>query len=85
MKTRDYETMYDETTGNTETHLAVDERLDMEDRLAFEEGFASASGIRPETAESGGRIKHPEDKDASIDDGRIDNQLDAQDSGLADS
>lgn len=85
MKKRDYDTMYNENTGNTETHIAVDERLENEDLLAFEEGFAAASGIRPETAESGGRIKHPEDKDSALNEGRVVSHIEEEDAGLADS
>ncbi len=68
MKKRDYDTMYDETTGGTETHVATDTKMRLAGKRsnhAHVEGFASASGVRPETAESGGRIRHPETKDAS--------------------
>jgi len=72
MKKRDYDTK-DSYTGGTDTHVAVDTKMRQViedgssegDREAFQEGFASASGIRSETAETGGRIKNPENKDAA--------------------
>ena len=82
---RDYDTMYNKNTGSTETHIAVDEQLESEDPRAYVEGFASASGIRPETAESGGRIKHPEDRDAPQVEGQLDNMLDEENARLANS
>lgn len=91
MKHRDYDTMYDETTGNTDTHLAVDSQMKKsiakgstsEDRLEYEEGFAAASGVRPETAATGGRIKHPETKDASNPD-PVPSSIEKENAGLAD-
>lgn len=90
MKIRDYDTMYDETTGNTETHVATDEmmrrRIELGstegERNAFNEGFASASGIRPDTAATGGRIKHPETRDASEND-PVPKSIEKSNSGLA--
>jgi hypothetical protein len=92
MKKRDYDTMYDETTGGTETHVAVDTRMkktiykgsSKDIRPVYEEGFASASGIRPETAETGGRIKHPETKDAAKPD-PVPKSIEEENPGLADS
>lgn len=65
MRTIDYNT---KESTNIATHLAVDEKIRISegDALAYEEGFATESGVRPETAESGGRIRHPEDKDAAL-------------------
>jgi hypothetical protein len=91
MKKRDYDTMYDETTGGTETHVAVDTKMkntiqagsSKGDRLPYEEGFASASGVRPETAETGGRIRHPESKDAPQPD-PVPKQIERENAGLAD-
>ena len=98
MKTRDYDKMYDETTGSTETHLAVDTKMkhvidfdsSIEDRNAFEEGFAAASGVRAETAETDGRVRHPETKDAARlePDSKADEAaelIEEENSGLADS
>jgi hypothetical protein len=57
-------------SANTATHLAVDEKirqsLGFGDSISFEEGFAAESGVRQETAETGGRVRHAEDKDAPI-------------------
>jgi hypothetical protein len=91
MKTRDYDTDYNKNTGNTDTHVATDTQMEntirdgstLGDREAFEEGFAAASGIRPETAESGGRIRHPESKDAARHD-PVAKLVKNENSGLAD-
>jgi hypothetical protein len=91
MKHRDYDTMYDETTGNTDTHVAVDTKMKTTiklgstkgDRNAYEEGFASASGIRPDTAASGGHIRHPESKDAPAID-PVPKSIEEENPGLAD-
>lgn len=55
-------------TGNTETHIATDVMMNenFNSSLKLEEGFAASSGIRNETAETGGRVKAPEKGDASI-------------------
>lgn len=84
MLKRDYDRDYTKNTGNTETHIATDERMKMEDPLAYEEGFASASGVRPETSESGGRVRHPENKDAAKT-AMVPNHIDEEDAGLAES
>ncbi len=62
---------YDEPekyTGNTEPHIATDVMMEegFNSSLKLEEGFAASSGIRNETAETGGRVKAPEKGDASI-------------------
>jgi hypothetical protein len=88
---RDYDTMYDKTTGSTETHKAVDTKIketikhgsEVSEQTSYEEGFASASGVRPETAETGGRIKNPENKDTPKT-GQITPPLEQENSGLAD-
>ncbi len=70
MRTIDYDDT-EKGTGSTETHRAVDEvmkdRIDHEgsEHIAFEEGFASASGILPEAAETGGRTLEGDRSDAS--------------------
>lgn len=87
MKTRDYDTIYNDTTGGTETHLAVDEAMQDKNAQAqhvYEEGFAASSGVRQETAETGGRIKHPEMKDDSRPD-RVPDSIEEENAGLADS
>lgn len=65
MPTRNYD---DKESASTETHLSVDEKIrrSESESTSYEEGFATESGVRPETAESGGRIRHPEDKDAAL-------------------
>ena len=71
-------------TGNSETHLAVDEKLKMGyTRTAMNEGFASASGVRPETAESGGKVTKGEDKDRARFTGRVSNGIDGMENGGA--
>lgn len=92
MKKRDYDTMYDQYSGSTETHLATDTKMKQViersssagDTMSYEEGFASASGIRPETAETGGRIKNPENKDAAKSDPTA-ASIKKENPGLADS
>jgi len=84
MKKRDYDTMYDKYTGNTETRIATDEHMALEDANIYEEGFASASGVRADTASSGGRIRHSEEGDAPYTEGRVDTLIDDENSGLAD-
>lgn len=67
MRRIDYDKQ-DKNTGNTENHIAVDESIEKKfgnSRYAYEEGFAASSGIRGETAETSGRVKHPETKDAA--------------------
>ena len=83
-----------EESGNTETHIAVDEKMrnqpaelqdDFQDDL--EEGFASASGVRNETAATGGRVKHPETKDEDRTNRlshRAPNPVEDENAGLAD-
>jgi hypothetical protein len=92
MKTHDYDTDYNKNTGGTDLHIAVDTKMKqtgnrkaVDDPASFEEGFASASGVRPETAETGGRIKHPETKDAPRPNHKIDLLEEEENSGLADS
>lgn len=81
---------YDEhDSPSTETHLSVDEKIrtDLENpatTTAYEEGFDASSGIRPESAETGGRIKAPEMKDDPKND-RTPDSIERENSGLADS
>ena len=56
----------DKNSGSTEEHVATDEAMDKKFgniQNAYEEGFASADGVRSGTAESDGRVKHPEKGD----------------------
>jgi hypothetical protein len=82
------------THTGTETHLGVDEMIDesldkgssadgVVDK-AYREGFGASSGVRNETAESGGHSNPaPEMKDDSIPD-RVPNSLEKENAGLAD-
>ncbi len=98
-KIRDYDTMYDESTGNSGNHIAADEMIRRRNNLqdnrtgyqeggslrdAYEESFASASGVRGQTAETGGRIRHPETGDQLRPD-PMPSQLEQENAGLADS
>ena len=49
----------------------------------YEEGFGASSGIRPETAETGGRVRTPEMGDDALID-RTPNNLEKENAGLAD-
>ncbi|MEJ0010373.1 MAG: hypothetical protein WDN72_07650 [Alphaproteobacteria bacterium] len=73
--------------AGTATHRAVDDAISPRDngelQEQYEEGFASASGVSNETAESGGRIRHPEAQDKARPDG-VPAQLEDENAGLAD-
>ena len=59
----------DKSSGSTETHVATYEAMDKKFgnmQNAYEEGFASADGVRGGTAETDGRVTHPEKGDDSI-------------------
>lgn len=87
MRRRDYDTLYDETTGNTETQIAADEPIWKKYgnvRNAYEEGFASSHGVRNETVETGGRARHPETQDHSKPD-RVPDSIEKENPGLAES
>lgn len=76
----------DKNTGGTDTHEAVDDVMKRDDGsigLAYEEGFAASHGVRPETAETGGRMRHPDMQDDSHPD-RIPNKIEKENPGLAD-
>ncbi len=77
-------------SASTENHRSVDAQMEEvnehpggEQNLAFEEGFAASSGIRPESAETGGRIDHPEMLDDSMPD-PLPESLEEENPGLAD-
>jgi len=58
----------DKNTGSTEEHIATDKSPEEKFgnlQRAYEEGFASADGVRGGTAETNGRVKHPEKGDDS--------------------
>lgn len=76
----------------TSTHRGVDEQ--MEETVKFEgtsdvtdnsyrEGFAASSGVRNGTAETGGRVRHPETGDDSRPD-RTPDSIENENAGLAD-
>ena len=72
-------------TANTQTHIGVDQHIKQGyTKAAMEEGFGSASGVRPETASSGGHILHPETADGPRNTGKVPNHLDEENEGLAD-
>jgi hypothetical protein len=80
--------------SSTDSHLGVDKMIQNSldhgstaDGLTaqqYEEGFGASSGIRPEVAETGGRLKAPEMKDDAIPD-RTPNSPEKENAGLADS
>ncbi len=77
-------------TASTENHLSVDDEMREtkhpggEQDHAFVEGFAASSGIRPESAETGGRLDHPEVFDDLVPDPEP-ISLEEENAGLADS
>lgn len=78
-----------EDTPNTDTHLSVDEKIrtDLENpgnTPAFTEGFAASSGVRPQAAETGGRVKDEETQD-DTDPDRVIDSTETEIAGLADS
>ena len=76
----------DLNSGGTEQHVATDEAMDKKFgniQNAYEEGFASADGVRGGTAESDGRVKHPEKGDNSIP-ATIPTSIEDENPGLAD-
>ncbi len=71
---------------NTQTHLGVDEKIRQGyTKGAMEEGFGAASGVRPETASSGGKITNDENGDGALQTGKVPNHFEDENSGLADS
>ena len=76
----------DKNTGSTEGHIATDETVDKKFgniQRAYEEGFASADGVRGGTAETDGRVKHPEKGDDSRPK-RTPDSIENENPGLAD-
>ena len=76
----------EKSTGSTEEHVATDEAMDKKFgnlQHAYEEGFASSNGVRGGTAESDGRVKHPEEMDDSRP-SRTPQSIEDEDPGLAD-
>jgi len=51
---------------------------------AYEVGFSAASGVRNETFESSGAVKHPESKDHARPAKRLPPELEEENPGLAD-
>jgi hypothetical protein len=73
-------------TGGTETHLATDQVIKGNSSYpsqAMEEGFAASDGVRGVTSASGGRVKHPEKDDASLND-PVPESIEDENPGLAD-
>ena len=86
---------YDEKPDRTgtPTHRGVDEQMEETARFdgtgdvtgkSYREGFAASSGVRNETAETGGRVRAPEMGDNSRPD-RVPNSIEEENAGLADS
>jgi len=85
MRTIDYDEK-DKSTGSTENHIATDEAVDKKFgniQRAYEEGFASADGIRGGTAETNGRVRHPEKGDDTTPK-RTPDSIENENPGLAD-
>jgi hypothetical protein len=85
MRRIDYD-QKDKNTGNTENLIAVDQPVEKEFgnmQRAYEEGFAASDGVRGETAETNGRVKHPEKGDASST-RHAEGGIDDENPGLAD-
>ncbi len=80
--------------SGTATHRGVDEMIEESLRdgssadglvnQSYREGFAASSGIRPESAETGGKAFAPESKDSNGT-GRTVNSVEKENAGLADS
>lgn len=70
-------------TANTQTHLSVDQHIKQGyTKAAMEEGFDSASGVRPMGAASGGKVNGEEKGDGARKTGKVPNHLDEENSGL---
>lgn len=71
--------------AGSETHMAVDDKMKRGyTPETMREGYGAASGVRPETAETGGRAKHPESEDGSLTPERKSNHIEDENAGLAD-
>lgn len=76
----------DKNTGSTETRVATDEPINKKFgnlQRAYEEGFAASDGVRGGTAETDGRVTHPEKGDGSWPK-RTTNSIEDENPGLAD-
>ena len=85
MRIVNYDTK-DKNTGNTEEKIATDETIDKKFgnlQRAYEEGFAASDGVRAGTAETSGRVKHPEKTDDS-NPKRTPDSIENENPGLAD-
>ncbi len=85
MRTIDYDKQ-DKNTGSTENHVSTNEPVEKKFgnfQRAYEEGFAASDGVRGETAETDGRVKHPEKGDDSRP-RRQDPSIENENPGLAD-
>jgi len=85
MRTIEYDEK-DKITGSTSTRVATDESIEKKFgnmQHAYEEGFAASDGVRAGTAETDGRVKHPEKGDDSRPK-RAENSIENENPGLAD-
>lgn len=72
--------------ANTETMIAVDEAIENKFgnlQRAYNEGFAASNGVRAGTAETNGRILHPERSDGTRKNSPA-NSINDENPGLAD-
>lgn len=77
---------YDDKGKNTETQIAVDETIEHKFgnlQRAYNEGFASADGVRGATFDTDGRVVHPEQGDEAMKDSPH-NTIEDENPGLAD-
>jgi len=76
----------DKSTGSTDTLIATDEAVEKKFgnmQRAYEEGFSASDGVRGGTAETNGRVKHPEKGDKSRPN-RAEDSIENENPGLAD-
>jgi len=76
----------DKNSGSVEGHVATDEPTDKKFgnlQRAYEEGFAASDGVRGGTAETDGRVTHPEEGDDTIPK-RTPQSIEDENPGLAD-
>jgi hypothetical protein len=85
MRKIDYDSK-EKYTGNAENVIAADETIENKFgnvQRAYNEGFAAADGVRGGTAETDGRIEHPEKTDDSHP-SRVPESIENENPGLAD-
>ena len=76
----------DKNSGSVEGHVATDEAMEKKFgnlQNAYEEGFAASDGVRGGTAETDGRVEHPEKGDDTTPK-RTPDSIEDENPGLAD-